>query len=60
MVIKHLHDDLKTLHRVFLVNKFCFKIVVSLIYHNPVQEWTNEGKWILDRNLKPLRQDPAT
>ncbi|KAG0334912.1 hypothetical protein BG000_007943 [Podila horticola] len=40
MVFEHLHDDLKTLRSLPLVNKFCFEAAVPLMYCNPLKDWT--------------------
>ena len=39
LVVDCLHDDLKTLTTLLVVNKFLFKAALPLIYRNPFQTW---------------------
>ncbi|KAF9208604.1 hypothetical protein BGZ59_010569 [Podila verticillata] len=36
MIIEYLYDDLNALRNLLLVNKFCFKAAVPLLYYNPI------------------------
>ncbi|KAF9024684.1 hypothetical protein BGZ52_010513 [Haplosporangium bisporale] len=50
MVIENFHDDPKTLQKLLLVNKFCFKVVVPLLYYNPLKDWADHGNFEPDSN----------
>ncbi|KAG0328107.1 hypothetical protein BG000_000649, partial [Podila horticola] len=52
MAFEYLYDDLRILRKLILVNKFCFKALVPIIYQNPLPDWSNWGKSRLFQNPK--------